>query len=94
MAMKKVTLGESKLQSSRIAYGCWRLARTGNIQEDLKTARAAVLAAIEAGYTLFDHADIYCRGRAESAFGEVIRPGRRRATTSAPSTSSVLANNR
>lgn len=71
--MQKVTLGDSKLQSSRLAYGCWRLACTGNIQEDLKTARAAILAAVEAGYTLFDHADIYCKGRAESAFGEVLR---------------------
>jgi predicted oxidoreductase len=71
--MQKVPLGDSKLQSSRLAYGCWRLARTGNIQEDLKTARAAILAAVEAGYTLFDHADIYCHGRAESAFGEVLR---------------------
>jgi predicted oxidoreductase len=71
--MQKVSLGDSKLQSSRLAYGCWRLAGTGNIQEDLKTARAAILAAVEAGFTLFDHADIYCRGRAESAFGEVLR---------------------
>lgn len=71
--MKKVPIGESKLKSSRLAYGCWRIARTGNIQEDLKTARAAILTAIEAGYTLFDHADIYCHGRAESAFGEVLR---------------------
>ncbi len=71
--MQKVSLGESKLQSSRLAYGCWRIASTGNIQEDLKTARAAILAAIESGYTLFDHADIYCKGRAESAFGEVLR---------------------
>jgi len=71
--MQKVPLGESKLQSSRLAYGCWRIACSGNIQEDLKTARAAILAAVEAGYTLFDHADIYCKGRAESAFGEVLR---------------------
>ncbi len=71
--MQKVPLGDSKLQSSRLAYGCWRLACTGNIQDDLKTARAAVLAAVDAGYTLFDHADIYCKGRAESAFGEVLR---------------------
>jgi predicted oxidoreductase len=73
LAMQKVSLGESKLKSSRLAYGCWRIACTGNIQEDLKTARAAILAAVEAGYTLFDHADIYCHGRAESAFGEVLR---------------------
>lgn len=71
--MQKVPLGDSKIQSSRLAYGCWRLARTGHIQEDLKIARAAILAAVEAGYTLFDHADIYSKGRAESAFGEVLR---------------------
>ncbi|MDR3404493.1 MAG: aldo/keto reductase [Chthoniobacter sp.] len=71
--MTKVPLGDSKLQSSRLAYGCWRIARTGDIQQDLKTTREAVNAAIDSGYTLFDHADIYCHGRAESAFGEVLR---------------------
>jgi predicted oxidoreductase len=71
--MQKVTLGDSKLQSSRLAYGCWRVARTGDIKQDLKTTRDAVMAAIDSGYTLFDHADIYCHGRAESAFGEVLR---------------------
>ena len=71
--MQKVPLGDSKLQSSRLAYGCWRLARTGDIQQDLKTTKEAVHAAFDAGYTLFDHADIYCHGRAESAFGEVLR---------------------
>jgi predicted oxidoreductase len=78
--MQKVPLGDSKLESSRLAYGCWRLARTGDIQADLKTTREAVLAAVEAGYTLFDHADIYCHGRAETAFGEVLRenPGLRK----------------
>jgi predicted oxidoreductase len=71
--MQKVPLGDSKLKSSRLAYGCWRVARTGDIQQDLKTTREAVMAALESGYTLFDHADIYCHGRAESAFGEVLR---------------------
>lgn len=71
--MQKVSIGGSKLQSSRLAYGCWRIACSGDIQQDLKTARTAVMAAVEAGYTLFDHADIYCHGRAESAFGEVLR---------------------
>jgi predicted oxidoreductase len=73
LAMQKVTLGDSKLQSSRLAYGSWRVARTGDIKQDLKTTREAVLAAVDSGYTFFDHADIYCKGRAESAFGEVLR---------------------
>jgi predicted oxidoreductase len=41
--------------------------------------KAAVRAAVEAGYTLFDHADIYCHGECERIFGEVLRetPGLR-----------------
>jgi predicted oxidoreductase len=33
----------------------------------------AVIAAYEAGYTLFDHADIYCRGACEDIFGRVLK---------------------
>ena len=78
--MDKISIGESKLSSSPLAYGCWRIARSGDIKKDLETARTAILAAVEAGYTLFDHADIYCHGRAETAFGEVLRenPGLRK----------------
>ncbi|MCE9608709.1 MAG: aldo/keto reductase [Chthoniobacter sp.] len=71
--MQKTPLGESKLSSSRLAYGCWRLAPASDVKTNLETARAAVLAAVEAGFTLFDHADVYCHTRAESAFGEVLR---------------------
>ena len=35
--------------------------------------KRAVHAAVEAGYTLFDHADIYGGGECESLFGEVLR---------------------
>jgi len=35
--------------------------------------KKAIVAAYEAGYTLFDHADIYCRGECESIHGEVMR---------------------
>ncbi|MBI5774227.1 MAG: aldo/keto reductase [Verrucomicrobia bacterium] len=69
--MQSIQIGKSTLKSSRLAYGCWRIAET---EEQGRTlGRAAVLAAFEAGYTLFDHADIYCGGRAESAFGAVLR---------------------
>jgi predicted oxidoreductase len=45
-----------------------------------RTRAAALLdAAVEAGITLFDHADIYTRGKSEAVFGEVLkqRPGLR-----------------
>lgn len=69
--MNTIALGRSSLTTSRLAYGCWRIADT---EEMGRTAgRAAILAAWEAGCTLFDHADIYCDGRAEEAFGRVLR---------------------
>jgi predicted oxidoreductase len=77
--MQTLPIGSSELRTSRLAYGCWRIARSGEAKADLATARAAVHAAVEAGYTLFDHADIYCGGRAELVFGQVLRemPGLR-----------------
>src|SRR5215217_4882993 len=70
--MRSIPLGASAVVSSRLAYGCWRIA-------DLETGRAAVRAALEAGYTLFDHADVYGLGVAEDVFGAVLRetPGMR-----------------
>ncbi len=75
--MKTLTLGASSLKCSRLAYGCWRIAGTWNPAEVTETSRAAgrlaVLAAYEAGYTLFDNADIYCRGEAERILAVVLK---------------------
>lgn len=61
----------SSVLPSRLAYGCMR------IEGD--AGKRAVRAAVEAGYTLFDHADIYGDGTCETLFGEVLResPGLR-----------------
>ena len=81
--MQTLTLGNSPLLSSRLAYGCWRVAGTSNPAEVTAELRArgrrAVTAAYEAGYTLFDTADIYCRGESERVLGETLReiPGMR-----------------
>ncbi len=64
--MRTVTLGGSDLRTSRLAYGCWRLSRV-----DASGAKA-VCAAIDAGFTLFDHADIYGGGVCEEIFGGVM----------------------
>jgi predicted oxidoreductase len=71
--MKTVTLGQSPLTSSRLAYGCWRIATKGDAASDYATAKAAVFAAVDAGYRLFDHADIYCDGEAERVFGRILK---------------------
>jgi predicted oxidoreductase len=77
--MQTILLGSSALRTSRLAYGCWRVARADDPMADFQTTRAAVFAALEAGYTLFDHADIYCDGRSEEVFGRLLRenPGLR-----------------
>lgn len=81
--MRTIPLGVSHLSCSQLAYGCWRVAGTWNpaevTAESLAAGRQAIRAAYEAGYTLFDNADIYCRGEAERLFGEVLKatPGMR-----------------
>jgi predicted oxidoreductase len=74
--MKTIKLGKSSLESSVLAYGCWRIAGTWDpdqvTPERRAAGHAAVIAAYEAGYTFFDHSDIYCLGEAESIFGEVL----------------------
>jgi predicted oxidoreductase len=75
--MRTMSLGVSSLRSSRLAYGCWRVAGTWDPSEVTPESRVAgyraVMAAYEAGYTLFDNADIYCRGEAERILGAVLK---------------------
>jgi predicted oxidoreductase len=63
--MNTIKLGNSPLTASRLAYGCWRIAESGGV--------AAVRAAYDAGYTLFDNADIYGGGKAEEILGQSLR---------------------
>ncbi len=71
--MQTLTLGSSPLTCSRLAYGCWRLAGSeGGPRHDDAVGIAAVRAAYDAGYTLFDNADIYGRGECERIFGKAM----------------------
>ena len=62
--------------AGRLIYGCmglggdWDSPDYGSAEVD--QAAAAIEAARGIGITLFDHADIYTRGKAESVFGEVL----------------------
>jgi predicted oxidoreductase len=75
--MKTQLIGRSSLVATRLAFGCWRIVRTWNPKvvtpEREAEGRRAVVAAYEAGYTLFDNADIYCAGVCESVFGAAMR---------------------
>ena len=72
--MKFRHLGRSGLRVSSIAYGNW-LTHGDQIEED--TARACVRAALDAGITTFDTADVYAAGRAEQVLGRALAGERR-----------------
>lgn len=65
--MNTVRVGDSLIDASQLAYGCWRIADPG------VDGRAALVAACDAGYTLFDVADVYGGGKAEETIGRALR---------------------
>jgi aryl-alcohol dehydrogenase-like predicted oxidoreductase len=74
-------LGESGLAVSVVGLGCNNLGRPGTATETLAGARAVVDAALDAGITLFDVADVYGapRGRSEELLGKALAGHRDRA---------------
>ncbi|MGW4809622.1 aldo/keto reductase family protein [Kitasatospora sp. NPDC004272] len=67
-------LGRSGLIISEIAYGNW-LTHGSQVEED--TAAACIRAALDAGITTFDTADVYAETRAESVLGRALKGERR-----------------
>lgn len=67
-------LGNSGLQISEITYGNW-LTHGSQVENDVATA--CVHAALDAGITTFDTADVYANGAAEEVLGAALRGQRR-----------------
>jgi aryl-alcohol dehydrogenase-like predicted oxidoreductase len=67
-------LGRSGLNVSEIAYGNW-LTHGSQVEED--AAHACVKAALDAGITTFDTADVYAQTKAESVLGRALQGVRR-----------------
>jgi aryl-alcohol dehydrogenase-like predicted oxidoreductase len=67
-------LGRSGLTVSEIAYGNW-ITHGSQVEED--AAHACVRAALDAGITTFDTADVYAGTRAESVLGRALDGVRR-----------------
>ncbi|GAB3281548.1 aldo/keto reductase family protein [Parasphingorhabdus pacifica] len=67
-------LGHSGLSISEIAYGNW-LTHGSQVEED--RAKECVRAALDAGITTFDTADVYAQTRAESVLGRALSDQRR-----------------
>ena len=72
--MKYRTLGHSGLRISEISYGNW-LTHGSQIEAD--QAKACVHAALDAGITTFDTADVYANTRAETVLGDILASERR-----------------
>src|SRR2546423_8668883 len=67
-------LGRSGLVISEIAYGNW-ITHGSQVEEDAATA--CVRAALDAGITTFDTADVYAGTRAEAVLGRALAGERR-----------------
>ena len=72
--MEHRRLGASGLRVSEIAYGNW-LTHASQVEEDAATA--CVHAALDAGITTFDTADVYAQTGAESVLGRALAGQRR-----------------
>jgi len=71
--MKKRAFGKTGIKISEIGLGCWQLggADWGDISES--EALAILAAAVDAGVTFFDAADVYGSGRSESLIGKFLQ---------------------
>ncbi len=67
-------LGRSGLKVSEIAYGNW-ITHASQVEEE--AAHACVRAALDAGITTFDTADVYAATAAEEVLGRALRGERR-----------------
>ncbi|OWQ90531.1 aldo/keto reductase [Roseateles aquatilis] len=77
MSLAALPLQQHVPTASPLAYGCMGLGGRWDhapwTDSDVDHAQAAVEAALDIGITLFDHADIYTFGKAESVFGALFR---------------------
>jgi aryl-alcohol dehydrogenase-like predicted oxidoreductase len=68
--MEKRQLGDSGVEVTTVALGSW-LTYSGGIGRE--QTEACTRAAFDAGITLFDTANVYGTGAAETAWGEILR---------------------
>lgn len=76
--MKLMPLERRGISDSRLVLGCMGFGGSWDLTDPItpshiRQAEAAVEAALSIGITMYDHADIYKRGKAESVFGQVLK---------------------
>jgi len=65
-------LGRTGFQVSEIGFGAWAIGGSWGSTDDA-TSLAAMHAAVDAGVTFFDTADVYGDGRSERLIGQLLR---------------------
>lgn len=77
MNKSKYTLSTYIKHNSPLIFGCMGLGgswdNTPINADNIKQANNVIDTSIECGITLFDHADIYTKGKAEQVFGQVLK---------------------
>lgn len=73
--MKSLPIHHTDLQTAQIGYGCMNLANSWDETplslHDFSKAERLIETALELGINLFDHADIYMRGKSEEVFSSI-----------------------
>lgn len=73
MTAPRLRLAHTELEVSPVIYGCMQIG--GSWTEEplsrgaIEHGLACIRAALDGGVNVFDHADIYCRGKSEELFG-------------------------
>ncbi|MGM0878073.1 MAG: aldo/keto reductase [Bacillota bacterium] len=74
---KMMALQKREITTSRLALGCMGFGggwdQNPISKEDILKGEKAIDAALSSGITMFDHADIYTMGKAETIFGEIVK---------------------
>ena len=70
--MESRRLGKSGLAASEVGFGAWAVGGSWGETDDGESL-AAMHAAVDAGVTFFDTADVYGDGRSERLIGRLLR---------------------
>jgi aryl-alcohol dehydrogenase-like predicted oxidoreductase len=70
--MKARRLGKTGLDASEVGFGAWAIGGAWGATDD-EISLAAMHAAVDAGVTFFDTADVYGDGRSERLLGRLLR---------------------
>src|SRR4051812_28826422 len=75
--MPVMPLAQRGISTNRLVLGCMSFGGGWNrdplTNADVLKAEQAVDAALSIGISMFDHADIYGMGKAETAFGQILK---------------------